>query len=148
MPLIAFGTRPTTISLSIQDRDGQRSNAQFQFPGSTTIVDLQARLSALEAVVNQISDGVVVDGTISINLEQTTAFTAPPEASDVERKAVFTFDTANENSFAKIEVPSCDNSVVIDGTTTIDPLVSAALLAAITTGGGINGSGFEILRLR
>ena len=153
MPLEAAG-RPVRFVLTLEDRDRNTSNVTISLPSTTSIVDLLGNLAAIEALVAGLSNANIVDGTISIDLRQSTAWAPAPEASDVERKAVFTFETANEGSFAKIEVPSVDNNIVIDGTNLLNPdAVSVAAFVSFMTGGvpalgaPVNGPGHDITRL-
>jgi hypothetical protein len=155
MPLTA-AARPVRYSLSMQDRDKNRSNASIAFSSTISIADLVTNLAAIEALVAALSDAYIVDGTISIDLRQTSLpAVPPPETSDVERKGSFTFTTAVEGSFAKIEIPSISNGLVIDKTNLIDeanPAV-AAFIAFMTgglvglTGNPVNGVGNDIVAL-
>lgn len=153
MALEAAG-RPVRFALTLEDRDYNKSNCTISLPSTTSIVDLVANLAAIEALIAGISNANIVDGTISIDLRQATAWEPAPEASDVERKAVFTFATENDGSFAKIEVPSVDNDVVMDGSNLLRlDAVSVAAFIGFMTGGmapiatPVNGPGHEITRL-
>lgn len=155
MPLVA-ANRPVRFSLTVQDRDKNKGRAEISFPSTISIVDLVTNLTAIEALIAALTDGYIVDGTIGIDLRQTTvAGTPPPETSDVERKGSFVFKTAVEGSFAKIEVPSFVNTAVIDKTNLIDEsnVAVAAFVAFMTgglgglTGAPVNGPGNDITEL-
>lgn len=155
MPLVAAG-RPVRFSLTLQDRDRNKGRCEIVFPAAISIVDLVTNLGAIEALVAALSDAYIVDGTIGIDLRQTTVNAdPPPETSDVERKGSFIFKTAVEGSLAKIEIPSFDNTLVVDLTNTID--INNVAVAAFTsfmtgglaglTGAPVNGVGNDITEL-
>lgn len=155
MPLTA-AARPVRYNLTLQDRDGNKGRCEISFPSTISIVDLVTNLAAIEALVAALSDAYIVDGTISIDLRQTTVnANPPPETSDVERKGSFVFKTEVEGSFAKIEIPSIANTVVIDGTNLIDKS-NVAVAAFVNfmigglldlTGSPVNGPGNDITEL-
>jgi hypothetical protein len=156
MPL-ELVNRPVRFNLTFEDRDKNKSRSQIQFPSTVTIADLAANLATIEGLFAALSNAYIVDGTISIDLRQTTVPTEPaPEASDVERKGVFTFATTVENSFAKIEIPSVANEFVVDGTNRLNllsPTVAAFVAFMIEglpgnlTGEPVNGPGNSITKL-
>lgn len=155
MPLVA-AQRPVRFNLTIEDRDKNKSRCTIPFPATVTIADLITNLAAIEALVAALTDAYIVDGTISIDLKQTTVnATPPPETSDVERKGSFTFKTAVEGSFAKVEVPSIANTLVIDKTNLVNEsdAAVAAFIAFMTgglgglTGEPVNGVGNDITEL-
>lgn len=135
MPLVAAG-RPTAMTLTIQDLDGNKRTTSVIFPGTVTVADILANLAAVEAAVAGITNGFIVDGTVTIDLNQTDPFGAgPPESSDVERKAAFVF-TTEAGTYAKYEVPSVDPALVVDGSNVLDR-ANLAVQAYVTlmTGG-------------
>lgn len=135
MPLEA-SNRPVEMTITIQDRDNNKRTTSVIFPGTVTIADILANLAAVEAAVAGITNGYIVDGTVTINLLQTTdAAEPPPESSDVERKAAFVFLT-DAGTYAKYEIPSVDPALVVDGTNVLDRN-NAAVAAYVTlmTGG-------------
>jgi len=153
MPLETAG-RPVRVALSLEDRDRNKSNATIGLPSTVSIVDLITNLAAIEALVAGLSNANIVDGTISIDLRQSTAWAPAAEASDVERKGVFTFATDNDGSFGKIEIPSVDNTHVMDGSNLLrlDSAPVAAFIAFMTgdtlgLGRPVNGPGHDITRL-
>lgn len=155
MPLTA-ASRPVRFTLSLQDRDKNKGRAEITFPSTISVVDLTANLAAIEALVAALTNAYIVDGSISIDLKQTTVNAGlPPESSDVERKGSFTFKTAVEGSLAKIEIPSIDPTVVIDKTNIIDEsnVAVAAFIGFMTggiaglTGTPCNGPGNDITEL-
>ena len=135
MPLVA-ANRPVSMTLTIKDLDNNKRTSSVIFPGTLSIADLLANLAAVETAVAGITNGFIVDGTITIDLLQTDPFGAgPPESSDVERKGVFTFTTA-AGTYAKYEIPSVDPTLVVDGSNVLDrssPAVAAYV--ALMTGG-------------
>jgi sulfur carrier protein ThiS len=134
MPLDYIG-RPITVTVTVQDLDGNQRPASITFPGSLTIVDILANLAATEAVVAALTNGAVVGGSVTVSLTQTSAFVAPPESSDVERKGSFIFKTAADTT-AKYEIPSIDPALVVDGSNIIDPAnIAVAGYAAFMVNG-------------
>lgn len=158
MPLALAG-RPVAVTLTFQDRDRNKRTSTVNFPGTLTIADLAANLAAIEAAFAALSDAFIVDGTVTIDLVQTTvAAGPPPETSDVERKGSFVFKT-EAGTTAKLEIPSIANTLVVDDSNVIDrndPAVQAFIGLVLNgippvvgepvTGSGISYSTFEIAR--
>lgn len=150
MALVA-ANRPVTVSVTIEDRDGNRRPASITFPGTLTIADILANLAATEAVIAGITNGNIVGGSVNIPLLQDTPPALAPEASDVERKGTFVFRTA-AGTYAKYEVPSVDPAIVVDNSNVIDPANAAvaAYVAFMQNGypgaanGPVTGAGTQL----
>ena len=145
---LVLGTTPIGVTLQVEDRDKNRGSCTFYFPPTLTVVDLVAAAAQAETVVAALSNGNIVGGSISIPLVQSAAPSTPPEESDVERKGVLVFDTSNPASIGKIEIPSLDNSVVVDGTDVISSVSANVLLSALVALNAQNGVGFDLTALR
>lgn len=137
MPLQA-ANRPTVVTLTIADRDGNKRTTSIIFPGTLSIADLILNLAAVEAAVAGITNGYIVDGTITIDLVQTTVEAEPPpESSDVERKGTFVFLT-DAGTYAKYEVPSVDPALVVDGSNVLNR-ADPAVVTYVNLMTGLNG---------
>lgn len=145
---LGLGSTPIGVTIQVEDRDKNRGSCTFYFPPTLTVVDLVSAAAQAEAVVAVLSNGNIVGGSISIPLIQGTAPSTPPEESDVERKGVLVFDTTNPASIGKVEIPSLDNSVVVDGTDVISSVSANALLTALVALNAQNGVGFDLTALR
>lgn len=147
MPL-GLGSTPIGVTINVEDRDRNVGKCTFYFPPTMTVIDLVAAAAQAEAVVATLSNGNIIGGSISIPLIQSAAPSTPPEESDVERKGVLTFLTDNPASTAKIEIPSLDNAVVVDGTDVISSVSANALLTALVSLNAMNGVGFDLVSLK
>ena len=145
---LQLGTTPIGVTIQVADRDGNLGSTTFHFPNTLTVVDLVAAAVQAETAINLLTSGEVAGGSISIPLVRSTPMPIPGEASDVERKGVFVFNTTNPASLGKIEIPSIDNARVLDGTNIIDSIQSAAVVAALTGLNAMNGVGFDLVSLR
>lgn len=124
------------------DRDKNRGSLQFYVSTANTVLEV---ITALEATiipaVQGVSDMLVTGWNISSTAELDDLSALAPEASDVERKGVFSFGCADGSSMV-LQVPSFRNTLVIDGTNTINTtdaavtaftnmIVSDAILALV-----------------
>ena len=147
MPLI-LGQQPIGLTVTVEDRDKNRAGTTFYFPNTLTIVDLLSASAQAEAVVAALSNGNIVGGSISIPLTQNMSPSVPSENSDIERKGVLTFTTSNPASVGRLEIPSLDNSFVIDGTDVISGVTFDLAVAALISFGATNGVGFDLTGLK
>lgn len=140
MPLVS-ANRPVSMTLTIADLDNNKRTASVIFPGTLSIADLLLNLGAVEGAIAGLTNGFIVDGTITIDLRQTDPFGAgPPESSDVERKGVFVF-TTDAGTYAKYEIPSIDPSLVVDGSNVLDRANPAVQAYITLMTGGVAGLG-------
>lgn len=131
-----------TITITGLDRDKNRGGIQLYVSTTNTILEV---ITAIETNiiprVQAISDMLITGWTISSTAELDDLSTLAPESSDVERKGVFSFGASDGTSMV-LQVPSFLNTLVIDGTNTInttatavsnftDMIVSDALLALV-----------------
>lgn len=125
------------ISVTLVDRDRNTSTMTLHAPGDLAIADVEADLVAtiIPAIV-AVSDALVKQWTITRSAVDDLAASDAPEASDVERKGVFSFRAADGSTYT-VGVPSFKNTMVIDRTNLINTADAsvAAFIAAIITGG-------------
>lgn len=126
------------VSVSFQDRDENPGSVQVQYSSATNQVDLTTHVEdTLIPAITAASNGTIIAWRASFG-----AFDAEPveaaEASDVERKGVFQFIAAN-GAKTKMELPSINNTLVVDGTNVLDPtnpLVVAVINAMTVANAG------------
>lgn len=131
-------------SVSFKDRDDNKSGFSFYLPAALDY----AAASAAAVFIAQAADAISNAVLYSLSLTQTqydavAALAAAPEESDVERKGVFQFATAQRGIKTKVEVPSIINTLVVDGSNVLnlaDPTVAAFQAAFLNTGLGANNS--------
>ncbi len=155
MPLV-LGQKPISVTIQLEDRDKNRSGVTLYYPSDTELTELVAIVAGAEAAIGLISNANIVGASINLPLVQNTINVTAPEESDVERKGVFSFATTNPASYAKIEIPSVDNALVVDGTNVLD--ASSAAVAAVIAlfrfgvpgfaAPATNGVGFDITDFR
>lgn len=127
-----------TIVLSFRDNDSNSATMTMYFPGSESAANVQTAITGtLIPAVQGITDAVVTGYRYSYGAKETDPLVLDaPETSDVERKASFVFRDEGLGTM-KLEIPSVDNTLVIDGTQNLDPanpLVAAFINAIIDTG--------------
>lgn len=125
------------VSVTLVDRDKNRSTVSFHVPTSVTVGSLADQMnSSLLPAIGGISDAVIESWSITQSATDHAAASLAPESSDVERKGVFSFRAANGAAFV-CQVPSIKNTVVIDETNIIDrdDTDVAAFITAVTDPG-------------
>ena len=135
---MALTVSPTyNVSVSLVDRDSNKSTVNFHVPNTVTVGALADQMgTSLIPAIQGISDAVVESWSISQTAEDLAAAALAPESSDVERKGVFSFRAANGAPFV-CQIPSIKNTLVIDETNVInraDALVVAFIAAVVDPG--------------
>lgn len=120
-----------TINVGYKDRDNNTSTQTFYFPGTESAANVQTLITGtLIPALVAITDAVITGYRYSFGGRETDpAALIAPETSDVERKASFVFRDEGLG-FMKVEIPSVDNLLVVDGTQNLDP-ANAAVAAFI-----------------
>lgn len=135
---MAITPSPTyNVSVSLVDRDKNRSSVSFHVPTTVTVGALADQMgSSLLPAITGVSDAVIESWSITLSATDQDAVDLAPESSDVERKGVFSFRAANGAPFV-CQVPSIKNTVVIDETNIIDREDAdvAAFITAVTDPG-------------
>lgn len=127
MALVETGYQ--TLTLTFQDRDYNKGQIGFYVDNSVIIADILAAVDTIiVSRITALSDAVCIGWSISRGAIDNTPALAP-EASDVERKGVFTFRGANNRPMS-LQVPSIKNTLVIDRTNQINT-ADAAVAAFI-----------------
>lgn len=90
---MALVNMPGTVTYTLQDISGSKSNFQVQFPAATTVADVRTAAGALYLLLPDITTCAVLGYSISYPTFDDAA-AAPDADSRVERKAVFQFRTA------------------------------------------------------
>lgn len=128
------------LTITFQDRDNNKGSVEFRVDAAVDIADLYAAIPAtFIPVVSALSDAVVVGWTISQRATETAPATAP-EASDVERKGVFSFADADGRPVIA-SIPSVLNTLVVDGTNVLNASATAvADFIDLMTDGAVLGT--------
>lgn len=117
MAFVATSTK--SINVTFEDRDGNESIVSFFAPGAAVTADVETfATGTLITRLSALSNATIRRVTMTHTFEN-DAFAQPPEESDVERKGVWVWQ-ANDRSTSKNEIPSLKNTLVIDGTDTIN----------------------------
>jgi len=125
------------ISVTFVDRDRNTSTMTLHAPGGLGIFDVETDLTTtIIPAIAACSDALVKSWTITRSAVDDLAASDAPEASDVERRGVFSFRAADGSSYT-VGIPSFKNTMVIDRTNLINTGDAAviAFVAAIVTGG-------------
>jgi hypothetical protein len=128
-----------SLTLSLLDRDRNIGTMSFSINNGGTLAIIEAAITGtIIPAVQAITDSVVIAYTLSTGAHD-YAPADPVEASDVERKGVFSFRADNGASYV-VAVPSIKNTMVIDRTNQIN-LADAAVIAFanMVTDGSILG---------
>jgi hypothetical protein len=125
MPIVRSGVYALTITGL--DRDKNRGSIQFYVSTANTVLEV---ITAIENTiiprVQAVSDMLITGWNISSAAELDDLSAQAVEASDVERKGVFSFGCADGSSMV-LQVPSFLNTLVIDGTNTINTTAQAVI---------------------
>lgn len=138
MALVASAFR--YLTLTFQDRDNNKGSVEFRVDATVDIADLYAAIPAtIVPAVAALSDAVLVGWTIAQRATETAPATAA-EASDVERKGVFSFADADGRPVI-VSVPSVLNTLVVDGTNVLNTAATAvADFIDLMTDGAVLGA--------
>lgn len=113
------------ITITGVDRDKNRGSIQFYVDTGNTILEVVTAISTtIIPRVQAISDMLITGWTISSVAEESDLSAQAPESSDVERKGVFSFGCSDGTTMV-LQVPSFLNTLVIDGTNTINTTAAA-----------------------
>lgn len=114
-------------TITVADRDKDKGSMQVRLPDTLDRDAAFTSLTAIATALAAISDGVIVDLTLSQGWYNDAYNPATvPEASEVQRKGVFQFATASRG-VSTYQVPSINNTKVIDGTSTINTTDAAVI---------------------
>jgi hypothetical protein len=102
------------ITWTILDEKGLRSNTVIDVPDGHTVAEYTAFANDATTQLLQVSDGQILAAKLSLNLVLAGApFAAAAADSDVERKALFVFNTAG-GYIKRLTVPSVRGIVVTE----------------------------------
>ena len=154
---MALADNPTwTAALTFADRDRNTSSISYNLPAALSFADAGAAMSAVNALITPLTDAVLVGVSLVLGqYEATYPATLPPEGSDVERYADFAFVGATKPHRSSIRIPSIKNTLIIDGSNTVnltDAAVAAFIAGFLNTGLGagnspVTGSGVDLVAL-
>jgi hypothetical protein len=132
-----------SVTVSMIDRDFNKATVTANVLGSLAFTVIDGWITGdLIPAIEGLSNGVVTGYSVSYGAKDLAAVnTGAPDASDVERKLVFTF-VAADNTKGKVEIPSVDNTHIVDGTdvASLTDTAVAAMRDVFTTAGtgGVN----------
>jgi hypothetical protein len=118
-----------TLNVRFMDRDRNTSTVGFRF---SALADLTAFIAAVPATLipalGAISDAEIVGWSLAQGAvdPDVPGVTVPAETSDVERKGVWSLKTDNGYPVV-LEIPSIDNTLVIDGSNLINRSAAAVI---------------------
>lgn len=125
MPLSAAGT--ATINYAFEDRDKNRSTLTLYAPSAAITENVETWATGAGATMLQaLTDARIVEVSVIRNFRETDMATLAPETSDVERKGLFSFEV-DGGGVSSFRIPSFLNSLVIDGTNTINTTAPAVV---------------------
>lgn len=137
MAFVADGAQ--SMAVTFEDRDTNQSTVDFYVPEAAITADVAAFATTdLITTLAALSNASIRRVTLSRTYVN-DAFVQPVEASDVQRKGVFTW-LANDRTKSRNEIPSIKNELVIDGTDFINASDAgvAALIAMVVDAGLID----------
>ena len=129
-------TGTTIISVTFEDRDKNLSTVAFHAPSAAVLANVETfATSTLITNLTALSDAFIRRVTVHHTFENDT-YVQPVEASDVERKGVFSW-YADDRTVSKNEIPSIKNTLVLDGTNnlnTTDAAITTFIAMMVDTG--------------
>lgn len=118
-----------TLNVRFIDRDRNKSTVGFRF---SALADITAFLAAIPVTLvpalAAITDAEIEGWSLTQSARDpdVPGVTQPAETSDVERKGVWSLKT--DNGFPVVlEIPSIDNTLVVDGTNVINRAAAAVI---------------------
>lgn len=119
-------------TLTFVDNDGDKGRTSFYIAGTEAYADAYTGAQAVGAAMQAISNGVLSGITLTRSAyEDALNFQTMSEASEVQRKGVFTFKGVNPAVKTKLEVPSLNSAFVVDGAHVLN-VADAAVQAVIS----------------
>jgi len=117
------------MNVTFEDRDKNTGTVAFFVPAAVITADVDTfATTTLPTILAPLSDAFIRRISIQRTWENDT-YVQPVEAADVERKGVFVW-SALDRTISKNEIPSIKNTLVLDGTNTINT-TDAAIVAFI-----------------
>lgn len=108
---MAIVNLPPTVTFSLVDESGSRSECQVSILAATTIADARTAADALTAELNAASDAVVESYSITFSSVETEP-AAPTAGGRVEKKGVLIFRTAAGKT-AQVTIPAVIPAAVL-----------------------------------
>lgn len=138
------------VTYTFVDNDNNKGYTGVYLDGADTFADAYTNATAIGAAMQALSNGVLAGIAMSRSAyEDALDFTTMSEASDVERKGVFSFAGANPADRTRLEVPSINNTFVVEGSNIIDvnnATVQAFVAAVVTTNAAVTIHGVDLTR--
>lgn len=109
---------PTLYSLTIIDDGGVTAvhNMYVSYDGAlATVDDLIADLGAYAILVDNITDGKVIEARVTIPIVPTGVKASPVADSTVERTGLFTYSQDNSSYVQSFDVPAYQNAGITAG---------------------------------
>lgn len=130
------------VTFTFRDNNGNTANTSVYLPGTLPFADVTAAATLLANAMVPVSDAYLSDIFISYTLRNDAAAN-PPATSEVERKLVFSLDTAQYPGVSTVSVPSPLFALEQPRTDVPDPNNAAlqVLIAALQSGGLGSGNG-------
>lgn len=112
-------TAPTIYSYTIKDAKGVSATASFYVtynPSTITFAELTSGLDALGSLVEAITDGVIVNSRVILQVDPNVAWKDNAVANcDVEESEVFDFNVANSPYLQSVVVPAIKQDLLVGG---------------------------------
>lgn len=111
---MAFVQGDATVTIQVSDSDNRTSSiGPIRLPSGATFAELEAYALGVAALVTAVVDVAVGDVVLTVPAvpdESATPLILPGANSEVERKAVFVFDTEQPGHIVTIALPTLDNN--------------------------------------
>jgi hypothetical protein len=145
---MAFTTLRWDVTYTLRDNNDNYSSVGCALPGALTLAQAETFAAGLAVELQTRSSAALVAYGLN-RLYANDAPITPTAESEVERKLVLMWSSADGRDLAKMEIPSPVFTMEVDGTDII-PTSSAALapLIAIMTNGGAGGGNGPITAAR
>lgn len=134
MAFVAAGAQ--SMAVTFEDRDTDQATVDFYVPAAAVTADVGTfATGTLITTLTALSNASIRRVTLTRTYEN-DAFVTPVEASDVQRKGVFSW-VASDRTRSRNEIPSIKNELVLDGTEFLnsgDAAVQALINMVVDTG--------------
>jgi len=131
------------VTATFKDRDNNKSSFGFNLLSSLSNLQVEEAALDIALAAAAVSNALLIGLGINRNYVETANIALQaPEASDVERKAVYVFQT-EEGQVVTVQIPSVDNTLVIDGSNILNPAAAAVVAFStlfLDTGLGVGNS--------
>lgn len=126
---------PFTLFYIIEDAKGDKSTVNIEVPSTVVLTDIPDLVQTFAELVNDMVQGGIVSGGVTLEIDLTGVSTVAALAADVQEKAAYTFRGVN-GFLKRLTIPTILESVFHLNSREVDTTLpsQAAFITAMTDG--------------